>query len=47
VDLPNAGQSGIAVWGDRLYLTTFAPGEKGFSGKIIGLAVDARTGKTL
>jgi len=47
VPLPNAGQSGIAVWGDRLFLTTFAPGEKGFSGKIIGLAVDATTGKTL
>lgn len=47
VPLPNAGQSGIAVWGDRLFLTTFAPGEKGFSGKIIGLAVDARTGKAL
>jgi hypothetical protein len=45
--LPNAGQSGIAVWGDRLFLTTFAKGEKGFSGKILGLAVDARTGKTL
>jgi len=47
VNLPNAGQSGIAVWRDRLYLTTFAPGEKGFSGKITGLAIDARSGKTL
>lgn len=47
VPLPNAGQSGIAVWGDRLFLTTFAEGEQGFSGKILGLAVDARTGKTL
>jgi hypothetical protein len=47
VPLPNAGQSGIAVWGDRLFLTTFAPGEKGFSSRITGLAVDARTGKTL
>lgn len=45
--LPNAGQSGIAVWGDRLFLTTFADGEKGFSGKITGLAIDARSGKTL
>jgi outer membrane protein assembly factor BamB len=27
--------------------TLFAPGEKGFSGKIIGLAVNATTGKTL
>ena len=47
VPLPNAGQSGIAVWGDRLFLTTFAAGEKGFSGKITGIAVDARNGKTL
>ena len=23
--LPNGGQSGIAVWGDRLFLTTFEP----------------------
>lgn len=45
--LPNGGQSGIAVWGDRLFLTTFAPGEKGFSSKIIGMAVQAQTGKTL
>lgn len=42
--LPNSGQSGIAVWGDRLFLTPFAAGEKGFSGKITGLAVDARKG---
>jgi len=47
VPLPNAGQSGIAVWGDRLFLTTFAEGEKGFSGKITGLAVDKRSGKVL
>ena len=47
VALPNAGQSGIAIWGDRLFLTTFASGEKGFSGKITGLAVDANTGKML
>jgi hypothetical protein len=47
VPLPNAGQSGIAVWGDRLFLTTFAAGEKGFSGKITGLAIDAKSGKTL
>ncbi len=45
--LPNGGQSGIAVWGDRLFLTTFAEGEKGFSGRILGLAVDARNGKIL
>ena len=47
VTLPNAGQSGIAVWGDRLFLTTFAAGEKGFSSRITGMAVDAKTGKTL
>ena len=47
VPLPNAGQSGIAIWGNRLFLTTFAPGEKGFSSKITGLAIDKSTGKTL
>lgn len=45
--MPNGGQSGIAVWGDRLFLTTFAEGEKGFSAKILGLAVDAKSGKIL
>jgi hypothetical protein len=33
--------------GRSIILTTFAAGEKGFSGKITGLAVDAKTGKTL
>jgi hypothetical protein len=45
--LPNAGQSGIAVWGDRLFLTTFAEGEKKTSGTILGHCVDAKTGKIL
>jgi len=45
--LPNAGQSGIAVWGDRLFLTTFAPGEKKTSGTIQGHCIDAKTGKIL
>jgi outer membrane protein assembly factor BamB len=45
--LPNAGQSGIAVWGDRLFLTTFQEGEKKSSGAILGLCVDAKTGKIL
>jgi hypothetical protein len=45
--LPNGGQSGIAVWGDRLFLTTFAKAEKGHSAKIDGHAVDAKTGKIL
>jgi outer membrane protein assembly factor BamB len=47
--LPNGGQSGIAVWGDRLFLTTFdtlKAGEK-MSGSILGLCVDAKTGKIL
>jgi PQQ-like domain len=45
--LPNVGQSGIATWGDRLFLTTFAEGEEKRSGKILGLCVDAKTGKIL
>ncbi len=45
--LPNGGQSGIAVWGSRIFLTTFAEGEKGFSARILALAVDARTGRIL
>jgi PQQ-like domain len=45
--LPNAGQSGIAVWNDRLFLTTFAEGEKKTSGSILGLCVDAKTGTIL
>lgn len=45
--LPNAGQSGIAVWGDRLFLTTFAAGEAKFSSRILGLAVNAKTGRIL
>jgi hypothetical protein len=45
--LPNAGQSGIAVWGDRLFLTTFALGEKKTSGTIQGHCVDAKTGKIM
>ncbi|MEI6534293.1 MAG: PQQ-binding-like beta-propeller repeat protein [Verrucomicrobiaceae bacterium] len=47
--LPNGGQSGIAVWGDRLFLTTFdtlKTGEK-MSGSILGLCADANTGKIL
>ena len=47
IPLPNTGQSGIAVWGNRLFLTTFAPGEKGFSSRITGMAIDKVTGKTL
>ncbi len=45
--LPNGGQSGIAVSKDRLFLTTFTDGEKGFSTKISGHALDRKTGKLL
>ena len=45
--LPNGGQSGIAVSKDRLFLTTFTEGEKGFSTKISGHALDRKTGKLL
>ena len=46
--MPNGGQSGIAVWGDRLFLTTFdtyTPGTPKFSTTILGHAVDAKTGR--
>src|SRR5579871_2636959 len=45
--LPNVGQSGIAVWGDRLFFTTFAeqPEEAPkFSASIVGHCADAKTG---
>src|SRR6185295_10265935 len=45
--LPNGGQSGIAVWGDRLFLTTFEPYETGapkMSSTILGHAIDAKNG---
>ncbi len=48
--LPNGGQSGIAVWGDRLFLTTFdvyREGDPKFSGTILGHCLDAKTGKLL
>ncbi len=48
--LPNGGQSGIAVWGDRLFLTTFdvfKAGDSLFSSTILGHCLDARTGKLL
>ena len=48
--LPNGGQSGIAVWGDRLFLTTFEPYKPGApktSATILGHAIDAKTGKIL
>jgi hypothetical protein len=48
--MPNGGQSGIAVWGDRVFLTTFEPYKPGApktSSTILGHAVDARSGKIL
>jgi len=48
--LPNGGQSGIAVWNDRIFLTTFEPYKPGSpksSAVILGHAIDARTGKIL
>src|SRR5215469_13800994 len=48
--LPNGGQSGIAVWGDRLFLTTFdeyRDGDPKFSAVILGHCLDARTGRLL
>ena len=52
-DLPEGGQSGIAVWGDYLFLTIRTPAEK--TGKklklnganILGLCVEEATGKIL
>jgi hypothetical protein len=48
--MPNGGQSGIAVWGNRIFLTTFDEykgGEPKFSGAILGLCVDAKNLKIL
>ncbi len=48
--LPNGGQSGIAVWGNRLFLATFEPYKPGApktSATILGHSIDANTGKIL
>lgn len=53
--LPTAGQSGICVAGDRLYLTCLAPWEPGtedapnrpFSTDVVGLCCDADSGEIL
>lgn len=48
--LPNGGQSGIAVWQDKLFLTTFskdAGDEKLMSAAVEGHCIDANTGKIL
>ena len=49
--LPEEGQSGIAVWGNRLFLTTMKPLESANSSKeghdVVGYCLDAQTGKIL
>ena len=49
--LPEAGQSGIAVWGDRLFLTTMKPLPDASASKeghdIVGYCLDSKTGKIL
>jgi len=49
--LPEEGQSGIAVWGDRLFLTTMKPlaadATKKEGHDVVGYCLDSRTGKIL
>lgn len=48
--MPNGGQGGIAAWGNRLFLTTFAEYQDGaprFSASVLGHCLDAKTGKRL
>ncbi len=49
--LPEAGQSGVTVWGDRVFVTTHVPiktlKEKEAVKDIIGFCLDADTGKIL
>lgn len=48
--MPNGGQGGIAVWGDRLFLATFPEYQDGapkFSANVLGHCLDAKTGKRL
>jgi len=47
--LPEEGQSGIAVWGDRVFLTIYKPeqGTRPTGKDIIGYCLDASTGKVL
>ena len=49
--LPEEGQSGIVVWGDRLFLTTMKPLESGTDRKqgheVVGYCLNSRTGKIL
>ena len=45
--LPNEGQGGIAVWGDRLFLETFEAGATGTANTVLGHAIDRANGKIL
>lgn len=47
--LPEGGQGGIAVWGDRLFLTTLQPkeGTTPDGRAVVGYCVDARDGRIL
>ena len=49
--LPEEGQSGIVVWGDRLFLTTMKPLPDAKARKqghdVVGYCLDSRTGKIL
>jgi outer membrane protein assembly factor BamB len=47
--LPEEGQSGIAVWGDRIFLTTLKPeeGKRPNGRDVVGYCLDARDGKIL
>jgi len=51
VPLPETGQSGIAVWGDRLFLTTMKPLAADATSKkgtdVVAYCVDANNGKIL
>lgn len=51
VPMPETGQSGIAIWGDRLFLSTMKPVENGSSrkdgGHVVGHCHDRRTGRHL
>lgn len=47
--LPETGQGGIAVWGNRVFLTTLKPeaGQLPLGKDVIGHCLDAKTGKIL
>ncbi|MEQ2008003.1 MAG: PQQ-binding-like beta-propeller repeat protein [Limisphaerales bacterium] len=49
ITLPETGQGGIAVWGNRVFLTTLKPevGKLPLGRDIIGHCLDAKTGKIL